>query len=410
MGAYLDIAAMTAALKELYAGQVVENLVYRNNPFLALVPKDTGFVGKYLPQPIITGASQGRSSTFSTAQANQSPVQIQEFLVTRRSDYSIATIDNQTMLASATDQGSFLRGAKTAIDGAFKSITLSLTQSLFRTGTGSIGQLSTAGVNGGVITLLNVNDIVNFEVNQVLQCTTGAVDGNAPRAALGYVTAVARDTGIVTVSATGFGGATGAPAGWAASEFLLVQGDSNLKMSGLGAWLPSTTPAAADNFYGVNRSVDPVRLAGLRYNGAAQSIEEALIDASQLLGREDGMPDYAFMSFGSYTALVKGLSSKVQYFDLKQGEIAFRGVEINGANTKIRVLPDRSCPPALAYMLQLDTWKLHSLGEAPQILRYLDSNEFLRVGTADAAELRVGYYGSLICAAPGFNATVTLAQ
>lgn len=28
MGAYLDLSAMNAALKELYDGQVVENLVY----------------------------------------------------------------------------------------------------------------------------------------------------------------------------------------------------------------------------------------------------------------------------------------------------------------------------------------------------------------------------------------------
>ena len=30
--AYLDLAAMNAALKELYDGQVVENLVYADNP------------------------------------------------------------------------------------------------------------------------------------------------------------------------------------------------------------------------------------------------------------------------------------------------------------------------------------------------------------------------------------------
>jgi hypothetical protein len=36
--AYLDLTAMNAALKELYDGQVVENLVYADNPFLAMVP------------------------------------------------------------------------------------------------------------------------------------------------------------------------------------------------------------------------------------------------------------------------------------------------------------------------------------------------------------------------------------
>jgi hypothetical protein len=46
VGPYLNLTAMNAALKELYDGQVVENLVYADNPFLALVPKKTDFGGK----------------------------------------------------------------------------------------------------------------------------------------------------------------------------------------------------------------------------------------------------------------------------------------------------------------------------------------------------------------------------
>ena len=164
---YLDLIAMNAALKELYDGQSIENLVYADNPFLAMVPKKTEFGGKYLPIPIITGVSQGRSATFTTAQTNQTSVQIQSFLLTRKSDYSIATIDNQTMLASKTDKMAFLEGAKLVVDGAIRSATLSLSSALFRSGTGSIGQISSIAV--GVITLSDPNSVVQFEVNQVLQ-------------------------------------------------------------------------------------------------------------------------------------------------------------------------------------------------------------------------------------------------
>jgi hypothetical protein len=93
VGPYLNLTAMNAALKELYDGQVVENLVYSDNPLLAMIGKKTDFGGKYRPVPIITGVSQGRSATFSNAQGNQSPVQIQSFLITRAADYSIATIN-----------------------------------------------------------------------------------------------------------------------------------------------------------------------------------------------------------------------------------------------------------------------------------------------------------------------------
>jgi hypothetical protein len=180
-GPYYDLTAANAALKELYAGQEVKNLVYKTNPFMALVPKDTEFEGEYKPIPVIIGASQGRSSTFANAQGNQSPVQAYKFLLARRSDYSIATLDNQTMLASRSDKGSFIRGAKTVIDGAFRSITLSLASSLFRSGTGTIGQISS--ISAGVITLADPNSVVQFELNMVLQANVA--DGGADLVEMG---------------------------------------------------------------------------------------------------------------------------------------------------------------------------------------------------------------------------------
>lgn len=405
--AYLDLTSMNAALKELYDGQVVENLVYADNPFLAMIKKSSDFGGKYKPIPIITGASQGRSATFTTAQTNQSAVQIESFFLTRKSDYSIATIDNQTMLASKTDKMAFLEGAKVLIDGAFRSITLSLASAMFRSGTGSIGVIGSIGVVGtGVIALSNAQDIVQFEVNMVLQAN--ATDGGTPRAALGYVIAVNRSLGQLTVSDIGMGGAAGNPSGWQATDYLLVQGDLNAKISGLEAWIPSTAPSAT-TFYGVDRSVDTTRLGGVRFDGSNESIEEALIDASSLVAREGGKPGVCITNFASYSALEKSLGSKVQYIDSKgPANIAFRGILVNGANTQIQVFPDRSCPSLKAYLLQMDTWKLECLDQAPMILRYGDGLEMLRVSNADAAEVRVGYYANMSCNAPGWNANVTL--
>lgn len=404
--AYLNLTSMNAALKELYDGQVVENLVYADNPFLAMVKKNTDFGGKYKPIPIITGVSQGRSSTFSNAQGNQSAVQVESFLLTRVSDYSIATIDNQTMLASATDKMSFLNGSKLLIDGAIRSCTNSVASALFRSGTGSIGQVSGA-VTAGAITLSNVNDIVQFEINMVLQAN--ATDGGTPRAALGYVIAVNRSAGTMTVSATGLGGAAGSPAGWTSGDYLLVQGDNNLKPSGLSGWLPFTAPTSGDSFYGVDRSVDSWRLGGGRYDGSAQSIEEALIDGSSLVAREGGKPKTCVTNFASWGALEKSLGAKCVYIDHKgPAEIAFRGIRVHGANTTIDVFPDRNCQPNFGYLLQMDTWALEGLGDVPQILRYGDGLEMLRVYNADAGEVRVGAYYNLRTNAPGWNEILKL--
>ena len=272
--------------------------------FLAMVKKSTDFGGKYRPIPIINGVSQGRSATFSNAQGNQSAVQIQSFLLTRNQDYSIATIDNQTMLASRTDKMAFLEGSKVVIDGALRSLTNSLASKLFRSGTGSIGQIS-GSVSTGVITLANSADVVQFEINMALQAN--ATDGGAsPRGAIGYVIAVNRSSGTVTVS-TSVGGAAASPSGWGNGDYLLVQGDNNNALKGLAAWVPATAPTSSDSFFGVNRSADTVRLAGLPYSGTSQSIEEALIDSSSLLAREGGRPNVGVTNFTSYSALEKAL-------------------------------------------------------------------------------------------------------
>lgn len=412
MGAFIDLSNMNAALKELYSGQVVENLVYAHNPLLAMMPKFTEFGGKNKPIPIINGVTQGRSSNFANAQANQTALSIQEFFLTRKKDYSLATIDNETALASATDHMAFLNGSKIQIDGAFHAITLSQSSALFRSGTGSIGQITS--IASGVITLTQSLDVTQFEIGQTLQAN--ATDGGAtPRAALGYVIAVNRAPpgtvggGTVTVS-TSQGGAAASPAAWAANDFLLVQGDLNAKISGLAAWLPQTPPTTGDNFYGVDRSIDTVRLAGLVYNGSAQSIEEALIDASTELGLNGGKPSDCVTNYRSFAALDKALGSKVQYIDHKgPAEISFKGIQIFGSNGVINVWPDRSCQAQTAYLLQMDTWCLESLGDAPQILTYgKEGLEMLRLNNSDAVELRVGYYANLRTNAPGWNSNVIL--
>lgn len=403
MSQFLDLTAMNAALKELYDGQVVENLVYADNPFLAMVKKNKDFGGKYKPIPIITGTSQGRSATFSNAQGNQAPVQVESFLLTRVSDYSIATIDNQTLLASATDKMSFLEGSKLMIDGAFRVITNSTASALFRSGTGSIGQISS--ISTGVITLSAASDVVQYEINQTL--VSAATDGGTPRAAIGYVVAVDRSAGTVTVAAT-MGGSAASPSGWTGNDFLAVQGDTNLKCKGLAAWLPSSV-ASNDSFFGVNRSVDRVRLAGLYYDGSLQPIEETIIDSSALLAREGGKPNVMIVSFGSYSALEKSLGAKVQYIDMKgPAEIGFRGIMVNGANSQIKVFPDRSCQGQTGWLLTMDTWAIEGLGEVPQILKYGDGLEMLRLGSSDNAEVRIGAYYNLRTNAPGWNAQVKL--
>lgn len=408
MAGYNDTTSIAGALKELYDGQELLNLVYAKNPFMAMIHKNEDFYGEWKPIPLQYGNGQGGSAVFATAQANQSANAFVKFLLTRKSNYQLGTITGEAAFASESSKGAFLDGFKNNIDGAIKNCTNDIARQIFADGTGTRGVISTIGSAGtGVIVLTNPDDVVFFEKNMVLQAGTGTA---APHAALGYVYAVSRSKGWVTVDTVSVaGGSLGTPSGWVAADVLYRQGDKDGAMSGLAAWLPKVAPSASPLFYGVDRSVDS-RLYGIYYDGTGDSIEEALISASALVGREGGSSDIAIMNFASWAALEKSLGSRVVYVNWKgEGDIAFSGIKLATPSGFVDVFADRSCTAKTCYMLQKDTWALESLGKAPRILD-LDTLEVLRVGTADAYEVRVASYSNVSCNAPAWNAVVDLAQ
>lgn len=429
MAVYSTAGNQIATLKELYDNptEYMQDLVYKKNPFMALVPKDespAGFAGKYIPVPVVYGTPQGRSANFTNAQTNQTQAYEASFFVYRVQNYGLVTITNELLEATKDDAGAFIDAAKLNMDTGIRNFSNDIAHDLFGDGSGRRGQI--ASITTGVITLVTSADVVNFEVGMTLvsYSVSGATATIATGGALGYIIAVNRSTGVITVSATA-GGSAGTPTNWSTTFLnLAVQGDVNFaanglniasgsaqKMAGLAAWLPVTAPSSGDSFWGVDRSVDVTRLAGVRYDGSAQPIEEALIDGASLVAREGGQPDYCFMNFASYAALEKALGAKVQYVSVKHDEadIAFAGITVNAPYGPVTVIPDRSCPPLTSYLLSLDMWKLRSLGKVPHILTYgLEGLQGLRVGTADALEIRLGSYGNLICRAPGWNCVIQL--
>ncbi len=422
---YATASNQVAALKELYTGDdYLKDLVYKKNPFLALVPKDespSGFAGKYIPVPIIYGTPQGRAHTFANAQAQQTAPLDVAFFVYRVSDYQLVTITNELLEATKDDAAAFVDQAKLNMDTGFRNISNNLAHDLYASGTGSRGVVGSTTVSSSTtamtITLSDSNMVTQFEVNMLL--VGSATDGGVPSSDTFLVTGVNRTTGVLTgVSSTAHSSDSTIIATW----YLTIAGDvpsagasgtgSYLAVSGLAAWLPVTAPTSS-LFWNVDRSADVTRLGGCRFNGQSETIEEALIDAAAFVAREGGMPDMCFMGFTSYAALVKALGSKVQYVDVKHDEvdIAWSGITIHAAYGPITVIPDRNCPSQTAYLLTMDTLKFRSLGKAPHVLTYgLEGLEGIRVGNADALEIRIGYYGNLICNAPGWNCVVQLSQ
>jgi hypothetical protein len=422
MASPITQTAVAGILKELYDDQKVQWLTYKDNPALAMIKKEEKFPGKYYPNPVVYGLTQGASATFASAYNNQSSPQVAEFLVTRVSDFSLATIDGQLLAAAQTDPGAFIDGAELMIDAAWQTAVNRIAGAMFRNGAGTIAQIaSVANVSGSnyLVTLTNPDDSVMIEVGQVLVAVQNIDGSGTAPTDVATVTAVQRSAGTFNVTC-----ATNIVSDWPALYYLAVQGDlptlsnnnfqpsgssttnSLLKLSGFAAWLPLTAPGAGDSFFGVNRSLDVQRLSGTQFNGTGLSFEEALLQGTGQIAMQGGRVDTGVCSYATYTALITSLGSKVVYVDEKVGEIGFRGVQVNGANTVMSVFPDRSCPDGVIYALEMDSWVLRSQNSAPHILKYMDEIEILRVPGVDAAELRVGGYMNMYTKKPGHNGAI----
>ena len=403
------------ALKEHYKPQRIKEMTYKNNPLLALMPKYEKFGGENMPIPIILTGPQRRSADFTSGQGNDSTSEIRQFLLTRAKDYSFAQISHEAIRASASNTDAFVRYATMEIDGAIHSLKRSLAVAMYRDGTGSIGTVAGEDASGtdpagsaATLYLSNAEDITNFEVGMKIEFyanSSGAPSGSAR--AGGPYTILKVSRGGTQPFITFSGNLNSAVAN---TDHLVQFGDKDAKIKGLDSWVPSSDPTSALHF-GVDRTSDTTRLGGVRFDGSALPIEEALIGGASEIAREGGAPDHIFMDFASYANLEKALGSKVQYDKVSSNDadIGFDALVVNGPRGRMKVIPDHNCQPNVAWMLQLDTWCLNSLGAAPQILNADDAGQMLRVYNADAYEVRVGFYGNVSCNAPGYNCRVALA-
>lgn len=397
----LDIASFKHATKILYPDYKLKQLLYRDNPMLAMLPKDEKFFGDSLREVVIGGPGGGRSANFAKAQSGRTKNKGKAFTLVRKTDYATAELTNEVIEASENNQGALIAALETEMDMAIYRLNRSIAHAVANDGSGAIGKVG-ALPGGNVVQLANVEDIVHFEVDMNLQANpTKTASAGTMRAGTMLITAVDRDAGTFTC-----GGGT--VAALAVNDFIYPDGDYDAKVFGIRAWIPDTAPGGGDNFLGVNRSEDAVRYAGVRVNAIGAPIKEALMQGLSRLGREGSKAKHAFLNFNRWNDLAKELDTKVQYIETKVADIMFQGIRVNGPKSTVDVYADLNIDNDRIMMLDMSTWKLRSLKAVPRILN-LDGNEFLRTAAADSVELRYGYYAELGNNAPGWNANIQLA-
>lgn len=398
----LDLTSFAPALKTLYPGDRIEKLIYADRPILAMIPKDESFFGDSSKETLMYGNPQNISATFATAQGLSSNSEYKAFLLTRVKKYGFGFVDNETIKASSNDKGAFLKALSEEMDNAISGVGQAIAVDLARDGSGALGQR--ASISSDTVTLSNPEDARNFEVGMSVSAAAAKSSGGL-RTGSTTVTAVDSIAGTITLASAA------AISSFANNDYLFRTGDRNACISGIQAWLPydDRSTALAASFFGVVRSANPTRLAGVTADLSALPIEQAVSRAVTLVEAEGGSPDYCFLNYEDFEDLRNALGSKVQYVEAvtsgsqtKYGSIGFSGIAIHGSKGKVTVLADRTVVPGRCYMLTTRSWKLRSLGPLMDVFD-TDGLPFLRQATADGVEIRVTSYCGLVCRAPGHS-------
>lgn len=435
------ISSFGALLKEYYTDDAVRDASYEDNPLFAMMPKNEMVTGKHYNVPVIYGQGQGRSASFVNAQQNGtvSGTSSAVFQVALLDNWADATISSDLILSSGNDRGAFMKAATQVTDGQLKNLAVDTELSLFGDGTGLRGTVaaSATGLTSatGVITFANPKSALNFEVGMLVvsaATATSTVD-NSGTSCIGVVTAGATGGAIVgkvdrlngTITIVNTSGTQVAPndasyglPSIAGGRLLYALGDqtpgvtvsSSAKLLGLAAWLPYGGPASNDSFTSsaVNRSLDPVRLAGCWFNGVGLSTEEALIKSAALVSEQGDKVTHDFMNYPKFAAFASGLSSKVQIVDFRATpEVGFQSIDIMGPAGPIKVVPARSCPATNIFGLKLSEWELVSVRKAIFVWD-LDGRPSLRQGSDSGVEMRFMSYSNAVCHKPSAQVNVSV--
>ncbi len=399
----VTLTTFDAMMKEIYDDSKVLNVAIEKKPLLQWLPKGDDMLGDNWVIALTYASGAGRAGTFTNAQTNAAGGKHIKWNLTRSSDYAVVTFDAEVLRASRSNKGAFVSARKREIDGHLDLMGRSAAKALYGQGYGILGRRASASTD--VITLENADDCYNFYVGMVVEATTTTVAA-AMRAGDTFIESIQYATGTITLdSAAGI-------TSFADNDYLIQSGDADTatknKLTGLLGWLPLTAPTAGDSFFGVDRSTDPIRLAGNRLDATSNSIEENILTLAERVGRIGGSPDTVFLGHTNFNTLAKSLGSKVEYQDAGgTAKVGFSGFKMYSSAGELTVVADPFCPDNRGYMLQKNTWKLLHMDPFPHIVKD-DGLMAIRQTSADGIEVRLRYWAQLACYAPGFNGVFSI--
>ncbi len=405
------IVTLDAAMRERYTNdQKYMNLLVEDNPFLAMLKRDTDYQGESEPIPFLHTGAQGHGSKLSTARTNASASEGKSFTITLGDYYGVSQIQDKAIELTKSRVGALVKAKSVEIDSLYTTHFNDISLHCWSNGGGAVCRRGS--VSGSTVTLLVKDDIVNIEINMELVASDddGSLDAHVVRAGSHTVTAVNLALGTYDFSGT--------ITSFADNDYLFREsefgGDEGARMiKGVGAWVPARDPTSA-LFFGVNRTEHITRMSGVRVRAARAvgNIEErikSVFRAVHTLGK--GNPKTGWCHDEQWARLETSLEAKGvrATTTFTAGGFGFDSLRMNTPAGKVEIYSDRRCPQNNCFALDMKSWSLKSTGRLGETLNG-DGLEMLRMSTGDDAayEYVLRSYPQLCCGNLPHNGRIAL--
>jgi len=382
----MTLSEVSALFKIKYE-KLSENVYNSANVLLGRVKKSYNFTGKELaiavPQSFAGGVGSGSLPQANTARYGDARIQAKKM-------YAVVEIDRETIKASLSDEGAFVRATKEVVQKGVESFMRNLSRALFNDGSGILGEVKS--ITGNVVTLetdITLTDHpfkeANFEERDLINAVSGTtvIGGTNPEVA--EIEIVDADLAKVTLSAI--------PTGLAPGDKLVMQGSFSNDPEGLK--ILDKVVGDPDSYnIPVGRRWQAAKKTGA---GAISTdmLNEMMLKVKKACGKS---PNLIITSFKQYEKILGIIENKVQYnVETRAGlkgkngtTLSFSGIQFMSVDGPVGIFPERFCDDDRLYLLNDSHIHIH---HRPDFGWFDDDGTvFLRKANSDSYEARYGGY------------------
>ena len=398
----MSLSEVSALFKIKYE-KLSENVYNSANVLLGRVKKSYNFTGKRLsiaiPQSFAGGVGSGNLPTANTAVYGDAQI-------TAKKMYAVVEIDRETIKASLSDEGAFVRATKEVVQKGVESFMRNLSRAMFNDGSGRLGQVSNAsgslteivlatglGPVGNEVadaTKVKIADFkeANFEERDLIQVVNGSASATASLRSSDKleIEQVLVDSGHIILKGTSLN--------IQALDDLVMQESLNNDPTGMKGVLDKTPGAGVTN-YGIK--------VGRRWQAVQKThsqdistdvLNEVMLKIKKACGKS---PNLIVCSYKQYEKILKILEDKVQFkvearaqIQTVNGALSFSGIQFMSIDGPVGIFPERFVEDDRIYLLNDAHIHIH---HRPDFGWFDDDGTiFLRKADSDAYEARYGGY------------------